>query len=55
MDDSTVTVAFDDWLYRQDEKHVFNLTKIKKFGILYLDLPQAVSRLSWLSSQIQTV
>ncbi|NTU36158.1 DUF3833 domain-containing protein [Vibrio diabolicus] len=33
MDDSTVTVAFDDWLYRQDEKHVFNLTKIKKFGI----------------------
>ncbi|HHX8642489.1 TPA: DUF3833 domain-containing protein [Vibrio diabolicus] len=33
MDYSTVTVAFDDWLYRQDEKHVFNLTKIKKFGI----------------------
>jgi hypothetical protein len=33
MDDSTVVVAFDDWLYRQDEKHVFNLTKIKKFGI----------------------
>ncbi len=32
-DDSTITVAFDDWLYRQDEKHVFNLTKIKKFGI----------------------
>ncbi len=33
MDDSTITVTFDDWLYRQDEKHVFNLTKIKKFGI----------------------
>ncbi|MGP8304651.1 DUF3833 domain-containing protein [Vibrio sp. YIC-376] len=33
MDDSTVTVAFDDWLYRQDEKHVFNLTRIKKFGV----------------------
>ncbi|HHF2951742.1 hypothetical protein ACX03_01585 [Vibrio parahaemolyticus] len=33
MDDSTVAVAFDDWLYRQDEKHVFNLTKIKKFGV----------------------
>ncbi|HHY0444508.1 TPA: DUF3833 domain-containing protein [Vibrio parahaemolyticus] len=33
MDDSTVTVAFDDWLYRQDDKHVFNLTKIKKFGV----------------------
>lgn len=33
MDDSSVMVGFDDWLYRQDEKHVFNLTKIKKFGI----------------------
>lgn len=33
LDDSTVVVAFDDWLYRQDEKHVFNLTKIKKFGV----------------------
>lgn len=33
MDDSTITVAFDDWLYRQDENHVFNLTKIKKFGV----------------------
>ncbi|PFG55894.1 uncharacterized protein DUF3833 [Vibrio sp. ES.051] len=33
MDDSSVNVFFDDWLYRQDEKHVFNLTKIKKFGL----------------------
>ncbi|NOH79553.1 DUF3833 domain-containing protein [Vibrio sp. RE86] len=33
LDDSTVVVAFDDWLYRQDDKHVFNLTKIKKFGV----------------------
>ncbi|MGR5131880.1 DUF3833 domain-containing protein [Vibrio alfacsensis] len=33
MDDSTITVSFDDWLYRQDEYHVFNLTKIKKFGV----------------------
>lgn len=33
LDESTVTVAFDDWLYRQDDKHVFNLTKIKKFGL----------------------
>lgn len=33
MDDSTITVSFDDWLYRQDEMHVFNLTKIKKFGV----------------------
>ncbi|EOB6678139.1 DUF3833 domain-containing protein [Vibrio vulnificus] len=30
---SSLTVSFDDWLYRQDEKHVFNLTKIKKFGV----------------------
>ena len=33
MDDSTIKVSFDDWLYRQDEMHVFNLTKIKKFGV----------------------
>ncbi|KOO16434.1 hypothetical protein AKJ18_03800 [Vibrio xuii] len=33
MEDSSVVVSFDDWMYRQDEKHVFNLTKIKKFGI----------------------
>lgn len=33
MDDSSLVVSFDDWMYRQDEKHVFNLTKIKKFGI----------------------
>lgn len=33
MEDSTVTVFFDDWLYRQDEKRVFNVTSIKKFGI----------------------
>lgn len=33
MDDSTLVVSFDDWMYRQDSKHVFNLTKIKKFGV----------------------
>ncbi|WP_070963034.1 DUF3833 domain-containing protein [Vibrio sonorensis] len=33
LDDSTIVVEFDDWLYRQDDKHAFNLTKIKKFGI----------------------
>ncbi len=33
VDGSSLTVSFDDWLYRQDEKHVFNLTKIKKFGV----------------------
>jgi hypothetical protein len=31
--DSTIEVYFDDWLYRQDERHVFNLTSIRKFGI----------------------
>ncbi|WP_391089714.1 DUF3833 family protein [Vibrio sp. NH-UV-68] len=33
MEDSSVVVTFDDWLYRQDEQHIFNLTKIKKFGL----------------------
>ncbi len=33
VDGSTYDVAFDDWLYRQDDRHLFNLTKIKKFGI----------------------
>ncbi len=31
--DSTIKVHFDDWLYRQDDKHVFNLTSITKFGV----------------------
>jgi len=30
---SPIVVAFDDWLYRQDTDHIFNLTKIKKFGV----------------------
>jgi hypothetical protein len=28
-----LTVSLDDWLYRQDDKHAFNLTKIKKWGV----------------------
>lgn len=32
-DGSTMTVSMDDWLYRQDEKHLFNITKVKKFGV----------------------
>ncbi|ENM5833520.1 DUF3833 domain-containing protein [Vibrio metoecus] len=32
-DSGDVQVHFDDWLYRQDEKRVFNLTKIRKFGL----------------------
>ncbi|WP_423840360.1 DUF3833 domain-containing protein [Vibrio mytili] len=33
VDGSNYIVSFDDWLYRQDDKHLFNLTKIKKFGV----------------------
>jgi hypothetical protein len=32
-DGSTIKVSFDDWLYRQDEKHLFNRTSITKFGV----------------------
>lgn len=32
VDGSKVTVAFDDWLFRQDERHVFNITSIRKLG-----------------------
>ncbi|ROV58866.1 DUF3833 domain-containing protein [Vibrio ponticus] len=32
-DGSTLTVAMDDWLFRQDDKHLFNITKVKKFGV----------------------
>ncbi|CAM2885463.1 DUF3833 domain-containing protein [Vibrio rarus] len=31
--DSSVMVHFDDWLYRQDNEHVFNVTSIRKLGI----------------------
>jgi len=30
--DGVIEVTFDDWLYRQDENRVFNITKIRKFG-----------------------
>lgn len=33
VDGEVYEVSFDDWLYRQDENRVFNLTRIKKFGI----------------------
>jgi hypothetical protein len=33
LDDGSIEVHFDDWLYRQDEKHLFNLTSIRKFGV----------------------
>jgi hypothetical protein len=33
IDGDAIRVHFDDWLYRQDDRHLFNITKIKKFGI----------------------
>lgn len=32
-DDSEIEVTFDDWMYRQDETRLFNVTTIRKFGI----------------------
>lgn len=31
--DGEVEVAFDDWLYRQDDTRLFNVTSIRKFGV----------------------
>lgn len=31
--EGTTQVSMDDWLYRQDDKHLFNITKISKFGL----------------------
>ncbi|MDC0609504.1 DUF3833 domain-containing protein [Vibrio sp.] len=33
LDDGDIDVSFDDWLYRQDENHLFNVSYIKKFGV----------------------
>ncbi|WP_018693278.1 DUF3833 domain-containing protein [Algicola sagamiensis] len=33
VDGKDYEVDFDDWMYRQDSKHLFNLTAIKKFGV----------------------
>lgn len=32
-DEHELQVHFDDWMYRQDEKHVFNISKITKWGV----------------------
>ncbi|WP_434361512.1 DUF3833 domain-containing protein [Parasalinivibrio latis] len=32
-DGDEITLTLDDWLYRQDQNHMFNLTSMKKFGI----------------------
>lgn len=33
VDQKPVRLDFDDWMYRQDERHVFNISTLKKFGI----------------------
>ncbi|WP_417760239.1 DUF3833 domain-containing protein [Shewanella sp.] len=32
-DEHELEVHFDDWMYRQDDKHVFNISKITKWGV----------------------
>ncbi|MGL6257942.1 DUF3833 domain-containing protein [Vibrio sp. WXL103] len=31
--DDTYRVTFDDWMYRQDERNMFNIATISKFGV----------------------
>lgn len=38
IDDSDFTFKIDDWMYRVDEKHVFNRSKLKKFGVTVAEL-----------------
>ena len=30
---STYRLTFDDWIYQQDEQHLFNVTSLSKFGV----------------------
>lgn len=30
---STYRLTFDDWIFQQDDKHLFNVTSLKKFGV----------------------
>lgn len=30
---STHRLTFDDWIFQQDDKHLFNVTSLKKFGV----------------------
>lgn len=32
-DNSSIKLHFDDWLYRQDDTHLFNQTSLRKFGV----------------------
>ncbi|KJG39604.1 lipoprotein [Photobacterium angustum] len=32
VDDSVYNIKFNDWMYRQDEKHMFNVASMTKFG-----------------------
>lgn len=33
LEDGDIDVSFDDWLYRQDKDHLFNVSYIKKYGV----------------------
>lgn len=33
VDGEPIRLQFDDWMFRQDEHHVFNITTLRKFGI----------------------
>lgn len=33
LEDGDIEVSFDDWLYRQDKDHIFNISYIKKYGV----------------------
>lgn len=32
VDGSVYNIAFDDWMYRQDKTHVFNIAEMRKWG-----------------------
>lgn len=32
-DNRTIRLNFDDWIYQQDERHLFNVTALKKWGV----------------------
>ncbi|WP_155412871.1 DUF3833 family protein, partial [Yersinia frederiksenii] len=32
-DNGSIKLHFDDWLYRQDDTHLFNQTSLRKFGV----------------------
>ncbi|OAN11732.1 hypothetical protein A3K86_21760 [Photobacterium jeanii] len=33
VDDTTYDISFDDWMFRQDDKRMFNVATMSKFGV----------------------